>query len=215
MRLLWVRFFSGMLFLALFSVVFSAAQAVAKDNRGQAVFGLCLQCHGPEGQGNPLFEAPRIAGLPEWYLIAQLEKFKSGVRGMHPNDDAGNKMRPMARAITDADIKSVAAYVSALKPSTPNTLTLVGGNAEKGKAYYAVCAACHGANADGNETLHAPPIKLTSDWYLVRQLKNFKSKMRAADPAKDPVGATMAPQAAAFADEQAMKDVITYIQSLR
>jgi len=219
MRILHVRFNGWMSLFFSFTLVLSALtffpeQASAKA-RGEAVFGLCLQCHGAEGQGDKLFGAPRIAGLPKWYILAQLEKFKSGARGKHPDDDAGNRMRPMARTLADTDFDIIATYVSEMKsPSKPEGLTLIGGNAEKGKATFAVCAACHGPNADGNEAVHAPSLKISNDWYLVHQLANFKNKIRAGDPAKDPIGATMAPNASSL-DEQAMKDVITYIQSLK
>lgn len=154
--------------------------------------------------------------MPKWYVAAQLEKFNSGARGKHPDDDAGNRMRPMARTLSKGDFDLVAEYVSNLKLPAAKVegLTLVGGNAEKGKTLYAVCSACHGATAEGNVALNAPPLKMLNDWYLVHQLKSFKNKIRASDPAKDPIGATMAPQAASL-DEQAMKDVVTYIQSLK
>ena len=220
MRILQVRF-NGLMslffafILVLSSLTFFPGQAAAKP-RGEAVFGLCIQCHGTEGQGDHLFGAPRIAGLPQWYIAAQLEKFRSVARGKHPDDDAGNRMRPMARGLGVDDVGVVAAYVANLKlaPNKVEGLTLVGGNAEKGKATFGVCLACHGANGEGNEVLHAPPIKMSNDWYLVHQLANFKNKIRASDPAKDPVGATMAPQASSL-DDQAMKDVITYVQSLK
>jgi len=221
MRILQVRFNGWMsvffaFILVLSSFTFFPGQAAAKT-RGEAVFGLCIQCHGSEGQGDHLFGAPRIAGLPQWYIAAQLEKFRSGARGKHPDDDAGNRMRPMARTLDESDVGIVAAYVANLKLSSqvkPEGLTLVGGNAEKGKALFGVCLACHGATADGNEAVHAPSLKISNDWYLVHQLANFKNKVRAGDPAKDPIGSTMAPNAASL-DEQAMKDVVTYIQSLK
>jgi cytochrome c553 len=203
------RNYSWLLILVLSSIPF---QASAKE-RGEALFNLCMSCHGSEGHGNQEISAPAIAGLPQWYIEAQIEKFQTGVRGKHPTDDAGNRMRPMARTLRGDDAKIVAAYVSKLAPA-PLTST-VGGNAEKGKAYFAVCMACHGPTGDGNEALHAPPLKISNDWYLVHQLNNFKNKIRAADASKDTTGGMMAPMAATLPDEQAMKDVITYVQSLK
>ncbi|MDP7614852.1 MAG: c-type cytochrome, partial [SAR324 cluster bacterium] len=49
------------------------------------------------------------------------------------------------------------------------------GDAAKGKAAYAVCLACHGADGMGNKALNSPQIAGQSTWYLERQLKNFKS----------------------------------------
>ena len=48
------------------------------------------------------------------------------------------------------------------------------GDATKGKAAYAVCAACHGANGMGNKALNAPRIAGQEPWYLERQLNNYK-----------------------------------------
>jgi cytochrome c553 len=182
-------------------------------SRGEQLFSLCIQCHGPQGYGNKPIGAPAIAGLPEWYISKQLETFAAGGRGKHPDDDAGNRMRPMARTLQSSDIKVIAAYVSGLKPATPEVT--LDGVAERGKAYYVTCSACHGADGAGNMATHAPPLKISNDWYLIHQLKNFKNKIRAYDPAKDPIGATMAPMAMTLPDEQAMKDVIAYVQSLK
>lgn len=183
------------------------------ESRGKALFALCASCHGPEGQGNREVGAPAIAGLPDWYITAQLQKFIAGGRGKHPDDDAGNRMRPMARTLKGPDDPQlVAAYVSSLPPA--HVELTVSGNADRGKAYFAVCMACHGPTGDGNRAIGAPPLHPTNDWYLVQQLKNFKGKIRAYDPVLDRTGMTMAPMASTLPDEQAMKDVITYVQSL-
>lgn len=119
----------------------------------------------------------------------------------------------MARTLKGPDDPQlVATYISSLPSRHPEPT--VGGNAERGKAYFPVCMACHGSKGDGNRLLNAPPLHISNDWYLVEQLKNFKAKIRCYNPALDPTGATMAPMASTLPDEQAMKDVITYVQSL-
>jgi cytochrome c553 len=193
--------------------IFLHSSAFAAD-RGAKVFQLCASCHGPDGHGNPTpaIEAPSIAGLPAWYVSAQLEKFRSGQRGKHADDDAGNRMRPLAMTLEPGDVAVVADYVASL-PAVKAPAHLSGGNAEKGKATFTLCMACHGPNGEGNPVTHAPPLNMASDWYLLRQLNNFKKHIRAYDPA-DAFGATMSAQAATLADEQAMKDVLAYIQTL-
>ena len=52
------------------------------------------------------------------------------------------------------------------------------GDAVAGKAKYAVCVGCHGANGDGNKALNSPAVAGQEDWYLVRQLKNYKAGMK-------------------------------------
>jgi cytochrome c553 len=61
--------------------------------------------------------------------------------------------------------------------------------------------------------LGAPDIRFTGDWYLLAQLKKFKSGQRGTNP-KDIKGATMRPMAMTLANEQAMKDVVAYIMTL-
>jgi len=180
---------------------------------GEEIFELCTSCHGSQGQGNPKFNAPAIAGLPKWYLESQLKKFRTGVRGTHPADITGMQMRPMAISFhNDQDLQTVAGYVAGLP--RPTATSSAGGDAAKGAALYAPCTACHGPDGAGNEQLKAPPLKHGSDWYLIAQLKKFKAGERGANPG-DLEGAQMRPMAATLADEQAMKDVVAHIMTLK
>jgi cytochrome c553 len=199
---------------ALLLALGTAAGAEDDLERGKTLYGLCLQCHGEAGQGNPEALAPNIAGLPAWYVEAQLHKFYDGIRGRHPDDIAGMRMRPMALSLKgrDDDMRAVAAYVASLPKIEPEP-TLEGGNPEKGQQAYALCMACHGPDGGGNQGLNAPPINHASDWYMLTQLSNFKAGIRGAVP-EDASGATMRPMAMTLADEQAMKDVIAYILTL-
>ena len=88
-----------------------------------------------------------------------------------------------------------------------------GGSAGAGKAHYAVCAGCHGAQAEGNPALHAPKLAGLGDWYLKRQLKNYKLGARGTHD-NDVFGKMMAPMAATLADDAAIADVVAYIGTL-
>jgi len=190
----------------------SAEAAEGKDPK--AVFvRLCAQCHGPDGGGMKLSEAPAIAGLPEWYLTSQLKKFKSGIRGTHPADLFGTRMAPMARYLrVEGDLEGIAAYVAAMKP-VPAKPTLTGGSVVKGEQRFQVCAACHGVDGMGNKDLQAPKLVGQNDWYLLNSLKNFKAGGRGGDPVADPMAAGMRANAQAL-DDQGMLDVIAYINVL-
>ena len=59
---------------------------------------------------------------------------------------------------------------------------LSAGDAAKGIALYNICAACHGANAEGTAALNAPANAGQDPWYMTRQLKNFKAGIRGAPP---------------------------------
>jgi len=190
------------------------AGAVAPDlARGEALFGLCTQCHGDAGIGNPAIEAPAIAGLPAWYVEATLRKFKNGGRGTHPDDYAGMRMRPMSMALRkDEDVVHVAAYVAGLPAMRPEPL-LSGGDPARGAGLYAPCIACHMPDGSGNPALGSPPLTHASDWYLLAQLKKFKGGVRGTNPL-DPSGALMVGMSQLLVDEQAMKDVIAHIMTL-
>lgn len=180
--------------------------------RGQVLYKNCVPCHGDAAQGNQLVAAPQIAGLPTWYIERQVGNFQTGMRGAHPDDAPGLKMRPMSRMIkNEADLAAVAEYVSSLPPAK-HELTL-GGDATKGQGTYAVCTACHGADAAGNEAQNAPPLHNLQDWYIVAQISNFKAGHRAYSP-KDTVGAQMKAMANTVTDDAAARDVAAYIHSL-
>lgn len=128
----------------------------ADDQRGQALFRLCIACHGPQGEGRIDVGAPAIAGLPEWYVGAQVLKFRQGIRGAHPQDLAGMRMRPMARSLpTDTDVESVAKHVAALPSS---------GSAVPVTPMYLGAAALSAAPAtSGRRREVAPPCSMGHD----------------------------------------------------
>jgi cytochrome c553 len=192
------------------------ADEIALEKRSEDVFSLCINCHGYNGEGNKTLEAPAIAGLPEWYITEQLEKFSNGGRGKHFDDVAGMRMRPMAKALerTEGDMEIVAAYVASL-PVQAQTIS-VHGDAEKGKQKYLLCSSCHGADGKGNKVMNAPPLVGSSDWYLISQLDKFRSGVRGGNPSVDVNGSTMAMQAQMILKEdQDILDVVAYIGTLK
>ena len=61
-------------------------------------------------------------------------------------------------------------------PTFAQTEAEVAGDAAAGAPLYAVCAACHGAQAEGNPALNAPKLSGQGDWYLKRQLQQFQER---------------------------------------
>lgn len=185
----------------------------ADPKRGAHLFAVCSACHGQEGHGNQALKAPALAGLTDWYLVSQIEKFRNGQRGAHPADAAGLLMRPMSRTLKDAkDVADVSAYIASLEPRLAET-TIEDGDPAKGQALFAVCIACHGDKLQGNEQLQTAPLKYTNDWYMLAQLKKYKAGIRGNDPA-DAQAAQMKAIVAGLPDEQTMKNVIAYISEL-
>jgi cytochrome c553 len=178
------------------------------------LFSNCTQCHGADGQGNPLALAPAIAGLDSWYVESQLNLFRSGARGDNPQDIPGLRMRPMSRSLhSEEDVKLVAAFVASLPPAKDAT-AVEGGDAQRGSStYQTLCAQCHGADGKGNQALNAPPLRSLNHWYLVSALERYKAGIRGTDPA-NPNGPLMRGMAMALADDQAIRDVVAYISTL-
>jgi len=180
--------------------------------RGKEIYATCVPCHGADGAGNQGLGAPNIAGLPKWYVQAELLKFQTRQRGVNAFDTIGLRMRAMSRTLNlPGDVESVAEYVATL-PRNP-VPTTVKANPMAGKATYQTCVACHGATARGTKTVGAPPLYDQADWYLLRQLHQFKKGWRGTDP-RDITGGTMRPMTFSL-DENAMANVVAYIQTLK
>jgi cytochrome c oxidase subunit 2 len=197
--------------------VAAAEDAAAEPDlvRGAELFQLCAQCHGADGHGNKIYLAPAIAGLGTWYVEMQLNEFRTGLRGLHFDDIAGMRMRPMSMTLRDdADVRDVAAYVATLAKADPGPT--LEGNAEAGAPLYVLCAACHGPNGDGIEAMKSPALNHLDDWYMIEQLTKFKAGVRGTAPG-DPYGVLMgpsSPMALTLKDEQAVRDVVAHIMTL-
>jgi len=199
-----------------FTVAF-AAYANAEDAdlaRGEQLYALCTQCHMADGGGSSEALAPAIAGMPSWYVEMQLKNFASGIRGLHAEDTGGLRMYPMSLWLrSESDQKAVAAYVASMTPTQPSKELAAEGNAALGAGYYAVCSGCHGASAEGNQGMGAPPLAGQSDWYLKSSIEKYRDRVRGAG-AGDPYGVAMQAMVGTLADDTAIIDVIAHIESL-
>jgi cytochrome c oxidase subunit II len=184
-----------------------AGDAVA----GKAAYAACAACHGANGEGNVALNAPKVSGQGAWYLARQLRQFKQGARGTHEKDVFGKMMAPMAATLADDKaVADVAAYIASL-PDTPAAPTIKG-NVDTGRQRFATCAACHGADGSGIAATNGPRLKGMSDWYMARQIKNFRDGVRGAHP-QDIYGAQMALIAGMLADDAAIGDVLAYLNT--
>ena len=89
------------------SAFFSTQSTLAGDAAaGEAKSATCVACHGAKGcSTNPSF--PKIAGQHEAYIEKQLNDFKGDKRTNGP------MMAPMAKGLSEDDVKNLAAYFSA------------------------------------------------------------------------------------------------------
>lgn len=197
-----------------FIVVGAACHGPADPiERGRARYSQCQPCHGANGEGKPEIAAPPIAAMPEWYVAAQLEKFRMGARGAHVQDAAGLRMRTMAMTLPSTeDVVAVARFVASMPPAAKPAVLVKDGDASRGQGGYGACAGCHGADGAGNPAMNAPPIAGQADWYLQTQLSNFKHGIRGKNP-HDKTGPTMQAIAAGL-DDQMVKDLAAYVASM-
>jgi len=124
---------------------------VAKDAKAMAIgerlfMNNCSQCHGSDAHGSKGF--PNLTDN-DWIHGGSPEKIKETITlGRH------GIMPPMAAAVGDAnDVKNVANYVLSLSNSPHDA-----NRASLGKPKFSVCAACHGAEGQGNQAIGAPNL---------------------------------------------------------
>ncbi|OOG21806.1 cytochrome c class I [Thioalkalivibrio denitrificans] len=75
---------------------------------GQSKYGVCIGCHGAQGQGMGIF--PKLAGTPADRIVELLNKYRAGEQ-VGPNTAL---MVPNARNLSDEDIADLAAYIETL-----------------------------------------------------------------------------------------------------
>ena len=179
---------------------------------GAAQYAVCAACHGQQGEGMQALNAPKIAGQEPWYLRRQLNAYKDGLRGAHEDDIYGKQMAPMAMTLADdAAIENVIAHIQTF-PDNAAPAT-VDGDVRRGEKLYAVCAYCHGGEAQGIQAINAPRMAGMTDWYLVNQLKNFRAGIRGEHP-QDFYGKQMGFMGRNLQTDEQINDVIAYINTL-
>lgn len=130
---------------------------VAKDPQAHAIgerlfMNNCAQCHGSDAHGGKSF--PNLTDS-DWLHGGTPEKIVETI-----TQGRIGQMPPMAAAVgTGDDVKNVAHYVLSLSGSPHDSV-----RAALGKSKFAACAACHGNDGKGNQTLGAP--NLTDDIWL-------------------------------------------------
>jgi cytochrome c553 len=80
---------------------------VVANGRAPAVKA-CSKCHVTTGGGHP--ESSDLAGLPEAYIIRQMADFRDGRR----KGARATSMFPIAKAVTDEEVREAARYYAAL-----------------------------------------------------------------------------------------------------
>jgi cytochrome c oxidase subunit II len=183
----------------------SRSRPGAPARTGREIYETCRLCHSTK----EMQRGPILDGLPAWYVMRQLEKFREGVRGANPANRSEALMGATQSVLqNDEEIRRVAEFISSLPP--PAHLATVRGDVRRGKGIYLVCLPCHGDRAQGNPAVKAPPLYPQEDWYLMDQLRKFKAAQRGVDP-RDAEGRIMQQMVSALAPQD-LHDVVRYLK---
>jgi cytochrome c553 len=174
--------------------------------KGEASFNaVCAACHGAGGNsGTPV--NPSLAQQHPDYIVKQLQEFKSGKR-------ANAIMSGMAAALSDDDMKNIAAWLGTqkAKPGFAKERDLVvlgeriyrGGIADR---QIAACAGCHNPTGAGIPSQYPRLAGQHAD-YAVSQLVAFRDGVRKNSAQMTGVAAKM--------NDREIKAVADYIAGLR
>ena len=198
---------------------FSANQALAVGDAaaGESKVAVCAGCHGSDGNSMvPSF--PKLAGLGEKYMTAQLRMVKSGERVIV-------EMMGILDASTDQDLQDMAAYYDskAMAISGAQDITLVGisdpdealdfgENVYRGgnmKTGVAACTGCHSPSGKGNNPAGYPALGGQYASYIEKQLLAYRRGERASGG-----NAKIMQGVAANLSDKEIKAVANYISGL-
>ena len=207
---------SFVLVLLLLRVATAQCVAGEKTDASMAVTlyqNVCASCHGAKGEGRQDLKAPSIAGLPEWYVRAQLENFRKDQRGIHAQDVEGQMMRAVSKVLTEDQTRAMAFHIAGL-PRVRPTATIHADVSEGRLLYEERCMECHRYNAEGELFFASPPLVGLQDWYLAAQIRKYQSGIRGVHP-KDVNGQKMVFSAGFVEDEEVLKSLVAYLVELQ
>ena len=113
---------------------------------------ICVACHGEKAEGKLELNSPALAGMPSWYTLEQIRKFRNGSRGMNPLDIPGTQMKIIAMGLSEDQLIAAAKEIEKM-PSKP-TRIIEEGEVENGRNIFAqICMNCHRYNGQGEAGL--------------------------------------------------------------
>lgn len=193
----------------------AVAQGVIKGDPAKAqpiVTQVCVACHAADGN-SAIPANPSLAGQHPEYTYKQLRNFKP--QDGKPAERNNGVMAGMVAALSDDDMKNLAAYFAAQKPKLRAARDAA--LAKQGEAIYrggivakgvAACSSCHAPNGVGMPA-QFPRIAGQHAEYTAAQLTAFRSGQRVNDPAQ------MMRMVAAKMNDQEIKAIAEYIAGLR
>lgn len=90
----------------------AAGEQIYRGGNKETGVPACMACHGPNGNGVPAANWPKLSAQYSNYIETQLHAFAKGER----DNDSNGMMRDIASKMSEDEIKAVSAYVFGLKP---------------------------------------------------------------------------------------------------
>ncbi len=176
------------------------AAPAAPADPGEALYTAkgCTACHGAQGKAPIMSIYPKVAALPEQYILNQMKDIKSGAR----SNGQSVVMKGIMAAVSEEEMKVLAAWLSGLprgeaapapaaaSPSpaapvaapapAPAAAAAPAPAADPGAALYAAkgCAACHGPQGKTPIMSTYPKVAALPEQYIVNQMNDIKSGAR-------------------------------------
>lgn len=139
----------------------------AATQLGQRLFiDNCSACHGRDGEGNTFMGAPNLVDA-DWLYGGDAKTILASVL-----DGRSGTMPPFGATLGETGVSQVANYVLSLSGAAHSPT-----KAAAGKASFAVCAACHGAEGKGNPALGAPNLT-DGTWLYGNELATIEKTIR-------------------------------------
>jgi cytochrome c553 len=171
----------------------AAPDAVA----GKAKAQICMTCHGENGIA-PVPGVPHLAAQPALAIFYQLVQFREQYR-------KGGGMEGVANALSDQDMRDIAAFFTALPAPAPQSADADAVALGQRVSQQAFCQSCHGAQLQGQK--HIPRLAGQKSDYLSLQLRNLRSSARVD------MDGTMGSAAKALTDAQ-IDALVAFAQTL-
>ena len=167
-------------FAALFVFILAAgADAGPLDSPNAAKALVCSACHG-FGGNSPGNTVPVLAGMAPSYFKKSINDYATGKR---PSPE----MEPYSKYVLQFGLDDIADYFAVQRKHPPARAKADAKMLSRGTTLAAQCAACHGAQGDGDAFNVVPALQGQPAAYLKGQMALFggdKRKLDAADQDK-------------------------------
>jgi len=142
-----------------------------RDVGGRLFANNCALCHGSDARGAKGY--PNLTD-DDWLYGGSADAILTSIR-----DGRHGQMPPMAAAVggTDQAVRDMALYVQSLSRPSMTDQPEVAASVARAEPRFAVCAACHGQDARGNQALGAPNLT-DGIWLHGARLEDIETTIR-------------------------------------